>query len=178
MKRRRSRHCQVCGEKFYTDARQKNRQRCCSRRSCQNSRHSRNVRDWYLNNPDCLEYQRAQTRVWFKDHPRYQRAYRKTHPVVLIQNRRTTKARMRRLRSGKVFEKMNSSFLEVLGNKSDKCFLNARSGWMHLRLKKQTRYTEYGRLCHALGHLPRIVRPFTQAMFDLGQIAEEKKPPP
>jgi len=178
VKRLRSRRCQVCGEKFYPDARQKNRQRCCFRQSCQNSRHNRNVRDWYLKNPDCLEYQRAQTRAWFKDHPRYQRTYRKARPGVLFQNRRATKARMRRLRSGKAFEKMNSSFLEVLGDKSDKCFLNTRSGWMHLRLKKQTRYTEYGKLCQNLGHAPRIRRPFGQAMYDLGQIAADWKRPP
>lgn len=178
MKRHRSRRCQVCKEKFYPDARQKNRQRCCSGQSCQNSRHNRNVHDWYLKNPDCLEYQRAQTRVWFKDHPRYQRAYRKTHPEVLFQNRWATKARMRRLRGEKVFEKMNSSFLEVLGNKSDRCFLNTRSGWMHLRLKKQTRYTEYGRLCQDRGHTPRIIRPFGGALYDLGQIVAEKSPPP
>lgn len=176
--RRRKRTCRICSQKFYPDCRQKNRQYCCGRSSCQSKRRSRNIRDWYLKNPDCLKYQQDLTRQWFLDHPGYRRHYRSAHPEAALKNRQDTRERMRGIRSRKLFEKTNSMFSEVVENKADKCFLNARSGWLHLRLKKQTRYTEYGRLCQDLGHAPRIMRPFGQAMYDLGQIVAEKRPPP
>lgn len=176
--RRRKRACLICRDKFYPDCRQRNRQYCCGRPSCQSKRRSRNNREWYLKNPDCLAYQQDLTRQWFLGHPDYPNAWRAAHPKVVLKNRQDTRQRMRKIRSKKLFEKTNSMFLEVLENKSDKCFLNARSGWMHLRLKKQTRYTEYGRLCQGMGHMPRIVRPFGKPLYDLGRIMVEKKPPP
>jgi len=176
--RRRKRTCRICREMFYPDCRQTDRQYCCGRPSCQSKRRSRNNRDWYLKNPDCLAYQRDITRRWFLDHPDYRSLWRAAHPETVLKNRQDTRRRMRDIRSRKLFEKTNSMFSEVLENKSDKCFLNARSGWVYLRLKKQTRYTEYGRLCQNLGHAPRIVRPFRQAMYNLGQIAADWKWPP
>lgn len=176
--RRRKRTCRICRGMFYPDYRQKDRQYCCGRRSCQSKRRSQNNRDWYLKNPDCLKYQRDLTRQWFLDHPDYRCIYWNAHPETVIKNRQDTRRRMRAIRSCGMFEKTNSMFLEVVGNKADKCFLNARSGWVHLRLKKQTRYTDYGRLCQTLGHVPRIVRPFGQVMYDLGQIVADRKIPP
>ncbi len=175
--RYRKRTCRICREKFYPDYRQKSRQHCCSRSSCQSKRRDQNNRRWYLKNPDCLAYRKDLTRRWFLDHPDYRVAWRAAHPKTALKNRQDTKRRMRDIRSKKLFEKTNSMFLEVLGNKSDKCFLNARSGWMHLRLKKQTRYTEYGRLCQGMGHAPRILRPFGEALYDLGRIAANGHPP-
>lgn len=178
MKRHRSRRCQVCGGKFYPDIRQKNRQRCCSRESCQDVRHSQNVRDWYLKNPDCLKYQRAQTRHWFKNHPDYQKAYRQTHPGVLLENRQATKVRMSLLRNKKVFDKMNSSFLELVGIQRDECYLNTRSGWVHMRLKKQTRYAKYARLCKdAACQGPRKVRPLSGRVYNLAAAFAQRPPP-
>lgn len=168
--RRRKRTCHICREKFYPDCRQKSRQYCCGRSSCQSNRRYRNNRRWYLKNPDCLAYQRDLTRRWFLDHPDYRVVWWAAHPKTVIKNRQDTRNRMREVRGKKLFEKTNSMFLEVLGDKGDKCFLNARSGWMHLRLKKQTRYTEYGRLCQDRGHAPKIIRPFRQVLYDLGQI--------
>ena len=176
--RRRKRTCRVCRETFYPDCRQKRRQYCCGCSSCQSKRRNRNNRSWYLKNPDCLSYQRDLTRQWFLNHPDYQSLWRANHPETVLKNRQDSRRRMRGIRSRALFEKTNSMFSEVLGNKSDKCFLNARSGWVYLRLKKQTRYTEYGRLCQDRGHAPRIVRPLGQAMYDLGQIAADRKRPP
>ena len=176
--RRRKRTCRICREMFYPDCRQKDRQHCCGRPSCQSKRNSQNNRRWYLKNPDCLTYQQYLTRQWFLSHPDYRKRYRANHPKITLKNRQDTRLRMRGIRSQKLFEKTNSMFLEALENKSDRCFLNTRSGWVHLRLKKQTRYTEYGRACQDLGHTPRIVRPFGQAMYNLGQIVTEKRPPP
>ena len=176
--RRRKPPCRICREMFYPDYRQRNRQYCCGRPSCQSKRRSRNNRSWYLENPDCLAYQQDLTRQWFLNHPGYRKRWWAAHPEATLKNRQDTRGRMKDIRNRKLFEKTNSMFSEVLGNKSDRCFLNTQSGWMHLRLKKQTRYTEYGRLCHALGHAPRILRPFGQAMYDLGQIVVEKRRPP
>jgi hypothetical protein len=169
----------MCHEKFYPDYRQKGRQYSCARTLCQSKRRNLNNRDWYQKNPDCLEYQRHLTREWFLDHPGYQNAWRLDHPETVPKNRRDTKRRMRGIRSRSLFEKTNSIFSEALGNKRDKCFLNARSGWVHLRLKKQTRYTEYKRLCEDLAHIhPKKVRPFGERIYDLGPLFEARKAPP
>ena len=179
MKRQRSRRCRLCGKQFYPDIRQKDRQRYCSKEFCQKTRHNRNVREWYLKNPDCLRYQRAQTRRWAKEHPGYQKSYWKAHPQSLLQNRQTTKIRMRQLRGKKVFEKMNSSFLELIKHKQDKCYLNARSGWVHMRLKKQTRYTRYLRVCQDIAQRrPKRVRPLSGMVYDLADVVAYKTSPP
>ena len=178
LSRRRQRSCRICREMFYPDFRQKDRQYSCSRSACQSKRRNQNNRSWYLKNPDCLAYQQELTREWFLSHPDYRSTYLKSHPKKVIKNRQDTRHRMRNTRRKKLFEKTNSMFLEVLENKGDKCFLNTRSGWMYLRLKKQTRYTEYGRACQTLGHTPRVVRPFGQVLYNLGQIVAENRPPP
>jgi hypothetical protein len=173
--RRRKRTCRICRDKFYPDYRQRGRQYCCVRPLCQSKRRSRNNRSWYLKNPDCLAYQQDLTRQWFLDHPDYRKRWWTTHPEMTLKNRQDTKRRMKEIRRRGLFEKTNSMFSEVLKNKGDRCFLNTRSGWVHLRLKKQTRYTEYGKLCQDLGHTPRIIRPFGGALYDLGQIVTEKR---
>jgi hypothetical protein len=176
--RRRKRACRICRRMFYPDCRQRSRQYCCGHPSCQSKRRNLNNRNWYLKNPDCLQYQQGLTRQWFLNHPDYRITCRANHPETALKNRQDTRRRMRDIRNFKLFEKTNSMFSEVVENKADKCFLNTRSGWVYLRLKKQTRYTEYGRLCKDWGHAARIVRPFRQAMYDLGQIAAEQRPPP
>ena len=179
MKRRRRRTCRSCHEKFYPDYRQKDRQWHCSKPPCQIYRRNQNILDWYLKNPDCLKYQQDLTRLWFKEHSGYQKAYRLNHPGIVQKNRKDTKIRMRRIRGQNLFDKTNSMFSELVENKADKCFLNVRSGWMHLRLIKQTRYTQYGRLCENFGKFtPRKVWPFWGKMYDLGRIVLDKKAPP
>ena len=178
IRRRRKRTCRICRGMFYPDFRQKDRQYSCSRSACQSNRRNKNNRSWYLKNPDCLTYQQDLTRQWFLSHPDYLKRWWMTHPEATLKNRHDTRQRMRGIRSKKLFEKTNSMFSQVIENKGDKCFLNTRSGWVYLRLKKQTRYTEYGKLCQDLGHAPRIVRPFGQAMYNLGQIVAENRPPP
>ena len=180
MKRQRRRACRACHEKFYPDCRQKDHQRHCSKPSCQTKRRNQNIRDWYLKNPDCLKYQRDLTGLWFKERPSYQRTYRKNHPGIVQANRKDTKLRMRRIRGLNLFDKTNSMFSELIEDKADKCFLNTRRGWLHLRLKKQTRYTEYGRLCENLAQItPRRVWPFGHRVYDLGRIVVRfKKTPP
>ena len=179
MKRRRRRTCRSCREKFYSDTRQKNRQWHCAKPSCQTRRRSQNIRDWYSRNPDCLKYQRDLTCQWFKEHPDYQIAYRRKHPGIVRQNRKDTRIRMSHIRARNLFDKTNSMFSELTRNKADKCFLNARSGWMHLRLIKQTRYAGYGRLCENFANItPRKVRSFGAKIYDLGRVLVVRRVPP
>ena len=177
--RRRARACRICREKFYPDCRQKGRQYACARAPCQSDRSVRNNRRWYLENPDCLAHQRSLTREWHASHPGYQTAYRLKNPETVTQNRRDTAQRMTRIRRKKLFEKTNSSFSQLVDSKWDKCFLNARSGWLHLRLKKQTRYTEYARSCEDLARIhPRKVRPFGGRIYNVGHVLTQKNRPP
>src|SRR3989338_8267629 len=178
IKRRRKRSCQACQKKFYPDYRQRQRQRHCPEQSCQIIRRSQNTKDWYLKNPDCLQYQQDLTRRWFKEHPDYQRIYRANHPLKVSKNRQDVKTRMRRLRDKDVFDKTNSIMSQLIANKGDRCYLNTRSGWVHLCLIKQTRYTKHLRLCQTPAKVtPRKVVAFGRSLYDLGPLLANQRPP-
>ena len=174
-KRQRKRKCRHCGKSFLPDCRQKTKQHHCSEPACQTVRSNGNIRDWYQKNPDCLEEQRKTTKQWFKNHPDYWPIYRRTNPDKTRNNRINTKARMRQNRDQKLFAKTNSIFSQLVDNKADRCFLSERSGWLHLRLQKQTRYTRYRRLCKNLAgiHPKRKSLPASK-VYDLGRVVMDK----
>lgn len=177
-KRRRQRTCRACHKKFYPDYRQRQHQRHCPGLSCQTIRRSQNIKDWYLKNPDCLKYQQELTRRWFKEHLHYQKTYRLNHPQKVCKNRQDAKTRMRRLRDKKVFDKTNSIMSQLIENKADKCYLNAQSGWVHLCLIKQTRYTKHLRLCQTPAKVtPRKALAFGTRLYDLGSLLVNQRPP-
>lgn len=178
IKRRRQRTCRACHKKFYPDYRQRQTQGHCPELSCQRTRRGQNIQDWYLKNPDCLQYQRDLTHRWFKEHPHYQKTYRLNHPQKVCKNRQDAKIRMRRRRDKSVFDKTNSIMSQLVENKADKCYLNARSGWVYLRLIKQTRYTKHLRLCQTpVKVTPGKVLVFGKSLYDLGSILAGKRPP-
>ena len=144
----------------------------------EDSARSKYPRPWYLKNPDCLQYQRDLTHRWFKEHPHYQKTYRLNHPQKVCKNRQDAKIRMRRRRDKSVFDKTNSIMSQLVENKADKCYLNARSGWVYLRLIKQTRYTKHLRLCQTpVKVTPGKVLVFGKSLYDLGSILAGKRPP-
>jgi len=173
--RTRRRRCRICGELFESDRRLKERQYACSKTACQQSRQSKNVNDWYQNNPDCLKYRQGLTRQWFRGRPRYSRRRRSKNPDLTLQNRLETKRRMRVLRDRRMFDKTKSIVTQVVGNQADKCLLNSR-GWVHMRLTKQSRLKRIPRICQNLRQrLSRTQMNFKGRMYDLSGLFKPEK---
>ena len=173
--RTRRKRCRICKDLFEADRRLKQRQYACSKTACQKTRQSKNVQDWYADNPDCLKYRRELTRQWFRDHPCYSRRRRSENPDFMIQNRIRTKQRMGVLRSQKVFDKTKSIVTQVVGSQMDKCLLNSY-GWMHMRLTKQSRLKKIPGICQNLGRsLSRTRMSFKGRLYDLSELFKPEK---
>ena len=132
----RQKRCRWCGELFEPDPRTKGRQRYCSKPACQTKRQRTNESTWRIKNPDCLDYQREQSRIWYKAHPNYNRKRRLKNPDLLKINRDDTKLRMRKIRSQKLFDKSKVILTELVDRQADKCYLTHDSRWLMMRLTK------------------------------------------
>ena len=160
--RARQRRCRGCGELFSPDPRTKGRQKYCSKPACQIKRQRLNELSWRINNPDCLDYQRGQSRSWHKDHPDYSRKRRLKYPRILIKNRDDTRIRMRNIRSQKMFDKSKVMLTQLTDRQADKCYLTHGYRWLMVRLTKASPLSRLpfigdnrSRLKRAVNHLPR-----------------------
>ncbi len=144
--RRRRKHCLCCGELFEPDSRSKGKQRYCSKTECQTKRQRLNEKDWRQRNPDCLQEQYERSRIWHKARPNYSRQRRRKNPQLLQQNRQQTKLRMRKIRGKKMFDKSKVILTQLVGNKTDKCYLAHRSKWLLVRLTKASLLSKPGSL--------------------------------
>jgi hypothetical protein len=134
--RTRQKRCRWCGALFKQDPRAKGRQRYCSKPACQTKRQRLNEKSWRIKNPDCLDYQREQSRLWHKAHPDYNRLRRLENPLTLRKNRNDTLLRMRKIRSQKLFDKSKVILTQLVERQADKCYLTHGSRWLMVRLTK------------------------------------------
>lgn len=134
--RKRRKHCRCCKELFTPDPRTKGKQQYCSKDECQKKRQRQNEIAWRIKNPDCLEDQHRQSRQWHKEHPDYSKERRSGNPVLLEENRKETKARMRKIREKKMFDKSKVIMTQLIGNKGKKCYLTHGARWLMVRLTK------------------------------------------
>ena len=160
--RTRQRRCRWCGELFTPDPRTKGRQRYCSKPACQTKRQRLNESAWRIKNPDCLDYQREQSRCWHKDHPDYNHKRRLKHPCLLVKNRSDTRIRMRKIRSQRLFDKSKVILTQLTEGQADKCYLTHGYRWLMVRLTKASPLSRLpfmgdnrSRLKRAVNHLPR-----------------------
>lgn len=126
-KRHRQKRCKRCGELFQPNARTKGKQQYCSKPECQATRQRKNEKDWRKRNPDCVEYQYQQTRQWNKTHPDYSRRRRAQNPQLLKHNRNQTRNRMQEIRAKLMFDKSKVILTQLIGGKSDRCYLTRGS---------------------------------------------------
>ncbi len=158
----RQRRCRWCGGLFNPDPRTKGRQRYCSKPDCQIKRQRLNESSWRINNPDCLDYQRGQSRSWHKNHPDYSRKRRLKHPRIMVKNRDDTRTRMRKIRSQRMFDKSKVILTQLTDKQSDKCYLTHGYRWLMVRLTKASPLSRLpfigdnrSRLKRAVNRLPR-----------------------
>ena len=160
--RTRRRRCQWCGELFNPDPRTKGLQRYCSKPACQTKRQRLNETAWRIKNPECLDYQREQSRHWYIAHPDYSRKRRLRYPRLLKINRDNTRLRMRKIRSQRLFDKSKVILTELVERQADKCYLTHGYRWLMVRLTKASPLSRLpfmgdnrSRLKRAVNHLPR-----------------------
>ena len=134
--RTRQRHCRHCEQLFTPDPRTKDKQRYCSKSACQTKRQRLNESTWRAKNPDCLDYQRGQSRLWHKNHPEYSRLFRLKYPRLMAKNRDDTRIRMRKIRSQKLFDKSKVILTQLIDRQADKCYLTHGYRWLMVRLTK------------------------------------------
>ena len=160
--RTRRRRCRHCGELFTPDPRTKGKQRYCSKPECQTKRQRLNELGWRIKNPDCLDYQRGQSRLWHKNHPDYSRNRRLKTPRLLKINRDDTRLRMRKIRFQRMFDKSKLILTQLIERQADKCYLTQGARWLMMRLTKASPLSKLPfmgdnrfRLKRAVNHLPR-----------------------
>ncbi len=134
--RTRQKRCIRCGELFVPDPRTKGHQRYCSRSECQTKRQRQNEKGWRMKNPDCLDDQREQSRLWHKAHPEYSRHRLLENPRLAQKNRDQTRLRMRKIRTQKLFDKSKVILTQLVEGQADQCYLTQGYRWLMVRLTK------------------------------------------
>ena len=132
----RRKRCKLCKRLFEPDPRAKGRQQYCSKPACQARRQRQNEYTWRMRNPDCLDYQRGQSRLWYKARPQYSRNRRLQDSCLLQDNRDKTRLRMRKIRVKMMFDKSKLILTQLVERQADKCLLTRRSRWLMVRLTK------------------------------------------
>ena len=169
--RTRQKRCRCCGELFDPDSRTKGRQRYCSKRACQTKRQRLNESAWRIKNPDCLDYQREQSRLWHKDHPEYSRHRRLENPHLTRKNRNDTFLRMRKFRSQKLFDKSKVILTELVEGQADKCYLTQGSRWLMMRLTKASPLSRLPFMGDNRSRLKRVVNRLPRGhLYDLSGV--------
>ncbi|MCP4648661.1 MAG: hypothetical protein GY853_01090 [PVC group bacterium] len=134
--KKRQKRCLHCKELFEPNPRTKGKQKYCSKEECQKKRQRQNEANWRRRNPECLELQQEQTRIWYKSHPDYSRNRRLKNPHLAQYNRITTCIRMQKIRKNILFDKSKVILSQLSGNKEYKCYLTKGSKWLYVRLTK------------------------------------------
>ena len=153
--RSRRKRCANCRDLFYPDPRAKDRQKYCSKSSCQDHRQRLNEKNWREKNPDCLAYQQEQARSWHKARPDYSRKRRARDLALTICNRIQTRFRMRDQRFRSVFDKSKPILTQLIGKIRDKCCL-IRGQWLFLRLTKASPLSKQGVLSDNRWQLKKV----------------------
>lgn len=154
--RYRRKRCLNCGELFDPDRRAKGQQRYCSTAPCQEYRQRLNEKNWRQNNPECLVEQRKQSRQWHWDRPQYSRNRRENDPCLVRRNRKSTRERMRRVRTRNMFDKSKSIVTQVVGSKGSYCYLSCGGKWLLARLTKASPLSKRGGLGHNRRQFKRV----------------------
>jgi len=163
-KKTRRRHCKCCDELFDPDPRAKERQRYCSKAQCQTVRQMQNQKDWCLNNPKVVAYDK---RRWRQNHPGYSQQRRVANPAMAEQNRQNTKIRMQQTRSRSKFDKSKVILTQVVDKNADKCCL-MRGHWLFLRLTRVSPLRKAAVMVHTGKRLKRVANQLPKSeLYDL-----------
>ncbi len=160
--KRRQKRCLYCHNLFVPDPRTRGKQRYCSKFACQIKRQRQNEKEWRKSNPECLSYQKEQSRQWQKFHSDYSRHRRADNPELMKRNRIQTRIRMRKIRAQRMFDKSKVILTELVERQADKCYLTHGYRWLMVRLTKASPLSRLpfigdnrSRLKRAGNHLPR-----------------------
>jgi len=170
-KRTRRKKCPSCRELFDPDPRTKGKQRYCSKHECQTKRQRLNENNWRVRNPDCLAYQREQSRQWHRNHPDYNQQRRANEPELLAHNRDQTRVRMCKIRGKRMFDKSKVILTQLVGSKSDKCYLTHGGKGLYVCLTKASPLSRHGALRDNRSRFKRVANRLPRGrLYDLAQM--------
>ena len=168
--RTRRKRCQSCHALFDPDPRTKGKQRYCFHSECQTKRQRQNEKDWRIRNPDCLKYQQEQSRQWHRNHPDYSQQRRSDDPALLGHNRDQTRVRMQRMRGRRMFDKSKVILTQLVGSKSDKCYLTRGGKGLYVCLTKASPLSRRGSLGDNRSRFKRITNRLPRGrLYDLSR---------
>lgn len=166
-KKTRRKHCKSCGDLFDPDPRAKERQKYCSKAQCQTMRQMQNQKDWCLNNPKVVAYDK---RRWQQNHPDYNQQRRAANPAMTEKNRQDTKIRMQQMRCKAVFDKSKEILTQIIDKNADKCCL-IRGNWLFLRLTRVSPWRKAAVVRHTGKRLKRVLNQLPKSkLYDLSGI--------
>ena len=169
-KRHRQKRCKCCRELFQPDPRTKGQQKYCSTPKCQAVRQRQNEKNWRTRNPDCLDYQREQSRQWHRNHPDYIRERRTADPELLANNRDQTRVRMQKVRHKRAFDKSKVILTQLVGSKTDKCYLTRGGKGLYVCLTKASPLSRRGSLGDNRRKFKRIINRLPRGrLYDLSR---------
>ena len=167
---KRRNRCLGCHRLFEPDPRTKEKQKYCSRQSCQRERQRKNERDWRRQNPECLLRQYERTRLWNKAHPEYSRQRRTKYPKLQQANREQTRERMRKIRQTRQFDKSKAILAQLTGIQADKCYLTRGRRWIYIRLTKASPLSKAGFLRDNNRNVKQVINRMPKGrLYDLSE---------
>jgi len=168
---KRRKRCKWCEDLFTPNPRTKGKQKYCSKIECQSKRQRKNEKDWRIRNPDCLAYGQAQSRQWHKNNPEYSQQRRSNNPELLEYNRDQTKLRMKKIRGKRMFDKSKVILTQLVGGKSDKCYLTHGGKGLYVCLTKASPLSKYGSLGDNRKEFKRVANRLPKGrLYDVAQI--------
>lgn len=168
---KRRRRCKSCHELFNPDTRTKGKQRYCSKTECQSKRQRQNEKDWRIRNPDCLAYQQEQSRQWHRHHPDYSHERRANDPELLRHNRDQSRERMCKIRGQRMFDKSKAILTQLVGGKSDKCYLTHGGRGVYVCLTKASPLSRRGSLGDNRSQFKRVANRLPKGrVYDLAEV--------
>jgi len=168
---KRRKRCVCCNDLFTPNPRTKGKQKYCSNPECQTTRQRKNEKNWRMLNPDCLADQLEQSRQWHKNHPDYSQTRRANNPELLGRNREQTKVRMQKMRGKMMFDKSKVILTQLVGGKSDKCYLTHGGKGLYVCLTKASPLSRYGSVKDNRKTFKRVANQLPKGrLYDLAQV--------
>ena len=170
---KRRKRCECCKALFTMDPRTKGKQKYCSKIECQSKRQRKNEKDWRIRNPECLADQQEQSRQWYRKNPGYSQKRRSNNPELLKDNREQTKLRMQKTRGKKMFDKSKLILTQLVGGKSDKCYLTHGGKGLYVCLTKASPLSKHGSLGDNRKQFKRVANRLPKGrLYDVAQVFE------
>jgi len=115
--------------------------------------------------------QKKQSRQWHRNRPDYSQQRRANDPKLLEHNRDQTRDRMQKLRGRKLFDKSKVILTQLVGGKTDKCYLTHGGRGVYVCLTKASPLSKRGSLRDNRREFKRVSNQLPKGrLYDLSEV--------